>query len=107
MLSKMGIQGEVVPMKSINYGIECVHRLIPRLRINSDTCAKLVKNIELYHKRFDEKNNVYLDTPVHDEASHCADSLRMLAVMERDRINATIAKQTFIPPSKQYDPFNH
>ena len=107
MLSKMGIQGEVVPMKSINYGIECVHRLIPRLRINSDTCAKLVKNIELYHKRFDEKNNVYLDTPVHDCTSHASDSLRMLAVMERDRMNATIAKQTFIPPSKQYDPFNH
>lgn len=70
MLSKMGIQGEVVPMKSINYGIECVHRLMPRLRINLDTCAKLIKNIELYHKRFDEKNNVYLDTPVHDESSH-------------------------------------
>lgn len=108
MMSKMGIQGEVVPMKSIAYGIECVHRMLPRTRINVDKCAKLIKYMELYHKKFDERNNIYLDTPVHDEACHACDSIRMMAVMERDRYNTKVAQQSYIPrPQSNYNPFGH
>lgn len=108
MMSKMGVQGEVVPMKSIAYGIECVHRMLPRTRINIDKCERLVKCLELYCKKFDAVHNVYLDTPVHSDVSHMADSCRMMAVMERERYNTKIAQQSYIPrPQSSYNPFGH
>ena len=69
MLREIGINGDVVPLKSLNYGIECVHRLFPRVKIHSK-CKSLIKSLEMYRKKFDERNNVFLDTPVHDAYSH-------------------------------------
>lgn len=105
MLSKMGVNGEVIPMKSISYGIECVHRMLPRVKINIDKCAKLVKYLELYHRKFDDSHNVYLDTPVHGPESHAADALRMMAVMERERHNRESSASIRSVRPTTYNPF--
>jgi hypothetical protein len=34
----------------------------------------------LYHKKYDEKREVYMAEPVHDWTSHAADALRVEAV---------------------------
>ena len=104
MLFKMGIKGDVVPMKSVNYGIECVHRLLPKTKINLNNCANLIKSLELYHKKFDEKNNVYMDMPVHGPESHAADSIRYMAIMERDRVNAEIGSVNQYGRPMEYKP---
>lgn len=106
MLFKMGVKGDVVPMKSVNYGIECVHRLLPKTKINLNNCANLIKSLELYHKKFDEKNNVYMDMPVHGPESHAADAIRYMAIMERDRVNAEIGSVKQYGRPMEYKPMS-
>lgn len=107
MLSEMGVIGDVVPMKSINYGIECVHRILSRTKINENKCAKLIKALEMYHKKFDEKNNVFMEVPVHDDSSHMADAMRMLSVAEREHINSQISESKIkVRKRNDYNPIN-
>jgi hypothetical protein len=56
--------------------------MFPRLWIDTDKCSYLIKSLENYHKSFNERLNVYSDRPVHDWSSHCADSVRYMAVMQ-------------------------
>lgn len=105
MLEGMGLYGDVVPQRSISYGIECVHRLLVRTKINEDKCGKLIKALEMYQKKFDEKNNVFLEQPLHNEYSHLVDAVRMLAVAERESLNAQIGEFNRLSARKQeYNP---
>jgi len=78
----LGISFEIVPNIPIQEGIELARGVFPRLWIDSEKCSHLVKSIENYHKRFNEKLNVYSDKPVHDWSSHSADAFRYLSVMQ-------------------------
>ena len=93
MLRQLGIEGTVVPMKSINYGIECVHRLLMRTMIDKVKCAGLVNSLMSYRKQYDEKTGVYGDKPLHGPESHMVDSIRYLAIIERERVNEDLARQ--------------
>lgn len=103
MLREMGINGDVVPLKSLNYGIECVHRLLPRVKIHTK-CKSLIKSLEMYRKKFDERNNVFLDTPVHDEYSHYADAFRYFAEVVRDQLNVERSITLFEVRKDPYNP---
>lgn len=108
MLQKMGIVGTVLPKKSLSYGIECIYRLLPRTKINVDKCERLIKCLSLYSRKYDEKNDVFLDTPVHNSYSHGVDGIRYAAIAERERYNTKVAQQSYIPrPQSSYNPFGH
>jgi len=63
----------------IQIGIEAVRSLLSVAYIDENKCSHLLKCLENYHKKFNEKTNAYSPTPVHDWTSHASDSVRYMA----------------------------
>ena len=61
-------------------GIQAIRRMFPRFWFDEDKTEHGFNCIASYHREFDEKRNVFKDTPVHDWASHGADALQTLAL---------------------------
>lgn len=63
----------------IQVGIEAVRSLLSIAYIDQEKCKHLIKCLENYHKKFNDKTGYYSDSPVHDYTSHAADSVRYMA----------------------------
>src|SRR5665213_319667 len=63
----------------IQIGIEAVRVLLSTAYIDETKCKHLIKCLENYHKKFNEKQNCYAEAPLHDWCSHAADSIRYMA----------------------------
>ena len=60
--------------------IQAVRRIFPRLWIDDEKAEHGYNCIASYHREYDEKRQVFRDTPVHDWSSHGADALQTLAL---------------------------
>lgn len=69
---------DVIAKGSIENGIEAVRRLIPKLKIDP-RCTYTIDCLLNYSKEWDEKLQVWKKTPLHNEYSHGADTLRQIA----------------------------
>lgn len=65
--------------KDINIGIEAVRSLLHVAFIDETKCRHLIKCLENYHKKFNDKTQAYSESPLHDWTSHAADSVRYMA----------------------------
>jgi len=63
----------------IGPGIESVRVLLSMCYIDEIKCKHLLKCLENYHKKYNEKTQCYSDSPLHDWTSHSADSVRYMA----------------------------
>lgn len=72
VLSKCGVQD----------GINAVRKRFSRYCFDKESCSEGLNKIELYHRKWDKRRQVYLKDPVHDGNSHAADALRMEAIAE-------------------------
>ena len=70
----------VVPRRAVQHGIDTVRSRFGRYCFNEGTCGDGIQKLELYHRKYDSKRQVFLAQPVHDWTSHCADALRMEAL---------------------------
>jgi hypothetical protein len=80
-----GIKPSLLKREDISVGIEAVRGLLSIAFMDSIKCSHLIKCLENYHKKFNERMNCYSETPVHDWSSHAADAMRYMAM----------ARQTF------------
>ncbi len=77
---EQGMKVNVLPrMQEIQTGIEDVRPMLAIAYIDEQKCKHLIKCLENYHKRYNEKTESYSDTPMHDYTSHCADAIRYMA----------------------------
>lgn len=76
----LGFVFDIVPNVSIEDGIEAVRMSMAKWWIDEKKCAKLVKALDSYRREYDSEKKVYRNRPLHDGASHPADSARMLAL---------------------------
>lgn len=94
--------------KDIGIGIEAVRSLLSIAYIDQTKCAHLIKCLENYYKKYNEKTNSYSETPAHTWASHSADSVRYMAnariqygrgpgSMSKDSLNKVKAQAGFGP----------
>lgn len=60
-------------------GIEAVRQLLSIAYFDEKKCLHLIKCLENYHKKYNEKTQAYSESPVHDWTSHAADSARYMA----------------------------
>ena len=62
--------------------------ILPRCKIDSDNCKKLLIALRHYHRKYNsDKDRTYKSKPVHDFSSHPMDALRCLATgMEENKI---------------------
>ena len=79
MLEEAGLEITVVKKLPIADGIQAVRRLLPRCWFDKNVKQGL-DALRNYRRNYDEKRNVFFDTPLHDWCSHSADSFRYLAV---------------------------
>lgn len=63
----------------IQVGIEAARSLLSIAFIDENKCRHLLKCLENYHKKFNEKTQTYSESPMHDWCSHAADSVRYMA----------------------------
>ena len=79
MLEEAGLKITVVKKLPVADGIQSVRRILPRCWFSKDV-KKGLDALRNYRRVFDEKRNVFFDTPLHDWCSHAADAFRYLAV---------------------------
>lgn len=78
-MQEMGFNPILVRKHSLVDGIEETRRFLKDVEVDS-SCTLFVDTVQNYRKKYDEKFDVYLDSPVHDEWSHPADAIRYLAM---------------------------
>lgn len=73
---------EFTPVKKllIVEGIDAVRNILNRCFFDQEKCSTGIRMIESYRRAWDDKNGCWKNDPVHNEASHCADAFRMLAL---------------------------
>jgi len=59
--------------------IENVRRVLTKVWIDENKCAKLIKVLESYRQEYDSVRKVYKGRPLHDWSSHGASAMRYLA----------------------------
>jgi len=81
-----GLQFTLVKRGGLQDGINEVRALLPRCRFDEERCVDGIAALRAYHHQVkeefqqDSETPFYTDEPVHDWASHGADSLRCLAM---------------------------
>ena len=79
MLEEAGLEITVVKKLPIADGIMAVRRLLPRCWFDKNVKQGL-DALRNYRRNYDEKRNVFFDSPLHDWCSHASDAFRYLAV---------------------------
>ena len=79
MASKLGFTLLPVTDVSIIAGIDQVRNLFPRMWFDEKLCSKGIKCLENYKKEWDDRHGCWRNHPLHNWASHGADSMRVLA----------------------------
>lgn len=81
VLESLGVKPvEVVPrIAAIAEGIEMVRQILPLCWFDADKCGQGIKCLVSYRQEYDEEKNTFKPRPVHDWASHGADSFRQFA----------------------------
>jgi phage terminase large subunit len=80
VLMEAGLNITIAPSLSVADGIQAVRRMLPRCWFDKENTKQGLAALRNYRRHYNEKLNVYFDTPLHDWASHYADSFRYLAV---------------------------
>ena len=83
-MKELGFQPVLVKKHKLVDGIEATRQFLKTISINKD-CEEILKAIQNYRKKYDQKYDVYLDSPVHDEHSHAADMIRYMAMGDKKR----------------------
>jgi hypothetical protein len=84
---EFGLALTVLPLNSIEAGIETVRGMFHRCSFDNKKCAQLLKCLENYRKAYDDKNRVYKERPVHDWSSHFSDCLRYLCTAVKNNLD--------------------
>ena len=79
VLEEAGLEITIVKKLPVADGIQAVRRLLPRCWFDKNVKQGL-DALRNYRRNYDEKRNVFFDSPLHDWCSHAADSFRYLAV---------------------------
>jgi hypothetical protein len=84
-LHNLGVRPtRVVRQHNVADGINAVRMILPRCWFDAERCAIGIKALRNYRREWNENAQTWRSTPVHDFASHAADSLRYMALGVRD-----------------------
>jgi hypothetical protein len=83
-MKDLGFNPVLVTKHGILDGIEATRQFLKTIEVD-DSCEIFIGAIQNYRKKYDNKFDVYLDSPVHDEWSHPADAIRYMAMGCKNR----------------------
>lgn len=96
-VSKVGI----VPMLTVQDGIQAARMMLPRVWFDKDKCGDAVEVLKQYQREWDEDKKTFREKPRHDFSSHCADAFRMLALSWKEIKPQSPKKSDIFPISAQ------
>lgn len=74
---------EVHARSGVADGIEAARMVLRRCWFDRTRCARGIDALRNYQRKYDAKNRIYQDTPLHDWSSHGADGFRLFAMASR------------------------
>jgi hypothetical protein len=74
----------IVNRHNVADGINAVRMVLPRAWFDAERCAIGIRALRNYRREWNENAQTWRSTPVHDFASHGADSMRYMALGVRD-----------------------
>jgi hypothetical protein len=85
---------------SIADGINATRLVLPRCWFDATKCQQGLRALRHYRREWNEAHQTWRSQPVHDFASHGADSFRYLAMGVRDQSSAPLAEPSW---TSQYE----
>lgn len=79
-LASMGLRARIAPKTKIEDGINAARLLLPRCWFDSKKCKQGIESLKQYQQEFNDKSKAFTGRPLHNWASHAADSFRYLSV---------------------------
>lgn len=93
MARDFGMKFTVLKRTTFESGIEAARAQFSIAWFDQDRCRQLLRCLENYHKKYNEKMNCYSDTPEHDFSSHGADAWRYTALARLQYSGGSIKKE--------------
>lgn len=85
----LGIRPRVGKRTGVADGINAVRMILGKCKFNEIPCLKGISSLENYERRWDAKNEIFQDKPLHNWASHGADGFRLFANNPSATINVS------------------
>ncbi len=103
--ARLGINFVVLPTKREGFadGIESARACFRNVFIDEKNCARLIKCLENYRKKWDERNVCYKNEAVHNEYSHGADAFRYACMAIKSDLTSTDTHITDSKAEELYD----
>lgn len=76
-----------VPNMPVQEGIQLVRMYMPRMWFEKNKTEELIKALINYQRKYDEKHARFSKEPLHNWASHPADSMRYVAIAIKEHLN--------------------
>lgn len=83
-LLKFGLRTDILPRQAIADGIHACRSILPRCWFDLNKTEDGLNALKAYQRKWDPKNNMFLDKPLHNWASNGADAFRYLALGLRE-----------------------
>lgn len=103
---KLGLKCRVAPKYPIKEGIIMTRAIIPMCYFDKDKCNEGLVALRNYRAQFNEKQGIFLDTPLHDKFSHGADAFRYLASGMKKYTNKLNRNRQSKIRVNNFDPFD-
>lgn len=85
VFTSLGLQPwRIVRAHSVADGINAVRMVLPKAWFDAEKCARGINALRHYRREWNEAGQTWRSSPVHDFASHGADSFRYLALGVRE-----------------------
>lgn len=112
---KQGLGGrlKVLEKHKVDDGINAVRLILSQTFFDEVKCERLLSALKAYQKKWDEKNQIFSDKPLHNWASHSADAMRTFAMGKHymEESGSFVSKNGLnnLPSQSNnvYDPFNY
>lgn len=76
-----GLRTEIIPRQSIPDGINAARILLQKnIWFHATNCKRGIEALKNYQRKYDAKNQIFLDSPLHNWASNAADAFRMMGL---------------------------
>jgi len=79
-LMDLGLRTTIVPRQSVADGIHAVRMVLPKCWFDSVKCKQGIAALKNYQRKYDAKNKMFLDKPLHDWSSNGSDAFRMFGL---------------------------
>jgi phage terminase large subunit len=104
-LQEFGIRTTIVPRQGVADGINAVRLALSHCWFDETNCAKGISCLKNYQRKWDGKNKMFIDKPLHDWSSHGADAFRMFGLMfNPDRVKTRHQIAHYRQAVSNYDP---